>query len=64
MKINDKVKVINQDITGIIIYDYGNKVVIKDDDAEMWIDEPEFDNGLLEYRKSDLELIERTDNET
>ena len=61
MKINDKVKVIDQDITGIIVRDYGNKVVIKDDDAEMWIDE--FDEGTLEFRKSELEIIERTNNE-
>jgi len=61
MKINDKVKVIDQDITGIIVRDYGNKVVIKDDDAEMWIDE--FDEGTLEFRKSELEIIESTNNE-
>jgi hypothetical protein len=59
MKINDKVKVIDQDITGIIVEDYGNKVIIKDDDAEMWIDE--FDEGTLEFRKSELEIIERND---
>jgi len=62
MKINDKVKVIDQDITGIIVEDYGNKVVIKDDDAEMWIDD--YDEGTLEFRKSELEIIERTNNET
>ena len=62
MKINDKVKVIDQDITGIIIEDYGNKVIIKDDDAEMWIDE--FDEGTLEFRKSELEIIERNNNES
>lgn len=61
MKINDRVKVIDQDITGIIVRDYGNKVVIKDDDAEMWIDE--FDEGTLEFRKSELEIIERTNHE-
>ena len=61
MKINDKVKVIDQDITGIIVEDYGNKVIVKDDDAEMWIDE--FDEGTLEFRKSELEIIERTNNE-
>lgn len=61
MKINDKVKVIDQDITGIIVEDYGNKVIIKDDDAEMWIDE--FDEGTLEFRKSELKIIERTNNE-
>ena len=61
MKINDKVKVIDQDITGIIVEDYGNKVVIKDDDAEMWIDD--YDEGTLEFRKSELEIIERTNND-
>tara|TARA_R100000234_G_scaffold57072_1_gene34446 strand:+ start:590 stop:781 length:192 start_codon:yes stop_codon:yes gene_type:complete len=61
MKINDRVKVIDQDITGIIVRDYGNKVIIKDDDAEMWIDE--FDEGTLEFRKSELEIIERTNND-
>ncbi len=61
MKINDKVKVIDQDITGIIVRDYGNKVVIKDDDAEIWIDD--YDEGTLEFRKSELKIIERTNNE-
>ena len=61
MKINDKVKVIDQDITGIIVEDYGKIVIIKDDDAEMWVDE--FDDGTLEFRKSELEIIERTNNE-
>ncbi len=50
-----RVKVKNQDITGTIVKDYGNIVIIKDDDAEMWIDE--FDDGTLEYRKSELEII-------
>ena len=56
MTINDIVKVIDQDITGIIVRDYGNKVVIKDDDAEMWIDD--YDEGTLEFRKSELTLLE------
>ena len=56
MKINDRVKVIDQDITGVIVRDYGSKVVIKDDDAEMWIDD--YDEGTLEFRKSELEVIE------
>ncbi len=56
MTINDRVKVIDQDITGIIVRDYGNKVVIKDDDAEMWIDD--YDEGTLEFRKSELTLLE------
>ena len=56
MKINDRVKVIDQDITGVIVRDYGSKVVIKDDDAEMWIDD--YDEGTLEFRKSELEVID------
>ena len=55
MKINDRVKVIDQDITGVIVRDYGSKVVIKDDDAEMWIED--YDEGTLEFRKSELEVI-------
>ena len=43
MKINDRVKVIDQDITGVIVRDYGSKVVIKDDDAEIRV--PEKDDG-------------------
>lgn len=56
MKINDRVKVIDQDITGVIVRDYGSKVVIKDDDAEMWIED--YDEGTLEFRKSELEVME------
>ena len=52
MNINDRVKVINQDITGIIVEDYGNVVVIIDDDSEVV-------NDTLEFKKSELELIER-----
>lgn len=51
MKINDKVKVINQDITGIIIEDYGNTVVIIDDNSETTDDR-------LEFKKSELKAIE------
>ena len=53
-----RVKVKNQDITGTIVKDYGNIVIIKDDDAEMWVDE--FDDGTLEFRKSELTLLEST----
>ena len=33
-KIGDRVKVKDQDIFGIIIYDHGTEVVIEDEDAE------------------------------
>ena len=55
MEIGDKVKVINQDITGTIIrYDCGNKVVILDDD-DSWQEENL--EPSLTYSKSELEEI-------
>ena len=53
--IGDRVKVINQDvtvITGTVVEDWGKRLVIKDDDAETWDDS-------LEFKKSELELIEK-----
>ena len=47
----NRVKVINQDITGTVVEDWGNKVVIIDDDAETLDDR-------LEFKKSELELEE------
>ena len=49
LKINDKVKVIGQNIIGKIIEDYGNLVVIIDSDSE-------FIDDKLEFKKSELEL--------
>ena len=46
-----RVKVINQDITGTVVEDWGTKVVIIDDNAETLDDR-------LEFKKSELELIE------
>jgi len=55
MDIGDRVKVIDQEITGTIIrYDCGNKVVILDDD-DSWQDEGE--EASLVFNVSDLELI-------
>jgi len=57
--IGDRVKVINQDvtvITGTVVEDWGNKVVVIDDDAETLDDR-------LEFKKSDLEELEESDNE-
>jgi|TARA_B100000035_G_C20538690_1_gene352918 hypothetical protein len=51
MTINDRVKVIDQNITGIIVEDYGNTVVIIDDDSEIV-------NDRLEFKKSELKLIQ------
>ena len=50
MEIGDKVKVINQEITGTIVKYYGNSFVIIDDGAETLDDR-------LEYKKSELKLI-------
>ena len=47
----NRVKVINQDITGTVVEDWGNKVVIIDDDAETLDDK-------LEFKKSELEFEE------
>jgi hypothetical protein len=46
--IGDQVRVIGQDITGKVIEDYGNKVVIVDDDAETL-------DLNLEFKKSEVE---------
>ena len=50
MEIGDKVKVINQEITGTITEYCGNSFVIVDDSAETLDDR-------LEYKKSELKLI-------
>ncbi|MBA60732.1 MAG: hypothetical protein CMJ76_00010 [Planctomycetaceae bacterium] len=57
--IGDKVKVIDQEITGTVIEDYGNKVVIEEDDAEIELSVfSEFEDDTLLFFKSDLELNE------
>ena len=55
MKIGDRVKVIDQEITGTIIdYDVWNKVFILDDD-DSWCEENE--KPTLVFRLSDLEEV-------
>ena len=49
--IGDKVRVKDQDITGIVVAMWNNKVVIRDLDSEY-----ESPDDRLEYRTSDLEL--------
>jgi len=56
ISIGDKVKVIDQEITGTVVEDWGKTVVIIDDDAETLDDR-------LEFRISDLELIEEISGE-
>ena len=58
--IGTRVKVIDQDITGTVVrYDTGNKVVVLDDDRDMWriIEGPEAEEGVLVYRQSEVEEI-------
>lgn len=50
--IGDKVRVKDQDITGIVVAMWNNKVVIRDLDSEY-----ESPDDRLEYRTSDLELM-------
>lgn len=50
MNIGDRVKVIDQDITGTIIEDWGSKIVIEEDDCE-------HDDNRLEFRASDVQPL-------
>jgi hypothetical protein len=49
--LGDRVKIIDQNITGVIVYNDDWHIVIEDDDAE-------YDDNRLEFHASDLELIE------
>ena len=49
--IGDRVKVIDQEITGTIVEIYNNLIIISDDDAET-------DDDKLEFHVDDLEQIE------
>ena len=50
MRVGDRIKVIDQEIYGVIVYDYGNEVVIEDEDAET-------DDNTLCFKKSEVEEI-------
>ncbi len=56
VKVGDKVKVIDQEITGTVVEDWGDLVVIEDEESE-------FDDNRLEFKKSELEEIKENDNE-
>ena len=61
ISVGDRVKVIDQEgigyeITGTVVEDWGKTVVIIDDDAETLDDR-------LEFRRSDLELIEEVSDD-
>jgi hypothetical protein len=51
MKVSDRVKVINKEVYGTIIYDYGKEVVIIDEDAET------IDDTLC-FKKSELREVQ------
>ena len=56
IKIGDKVRVKDQDITGTVIrYDVGNKVVILDDDRNDWIEDGE--EGVLIFSCENLDRL-------
>jgi len=52
MNIGDRVKVIDQDITGTIVEDWGSKIVIEEDDCE-------HDDNRLEFRVSDVQPLKK-----
>jgi hypothetical protein len=55
MNIGDRVKVIDQDITGVIVELHGNKATIEDEDSEY-----ESPDNRLEYHLSELEMKTKT----
>jgi small-conductance mechanosensitive channel len=53
VQIGDRVKVLDQDITGTVVeIGWGNKIVIEDDDSEY-----EWPDNRLEYRETEVEVI-------
>ena len=54
ISIGDRIKVVDQEITGRVIEDYGSYIVIIDDDSEY-----ESPDDTLEFRKSDVKIIEK-----
>lgn len=55
MNIGDRVKVIDQDITGVIVELHGNKATLEDEDSEH-----ESPDNRLEYHLSELEMKTKT----
>ena len=48
INVGDKVKVLDQDITGVVVEKYDGKVVIEDDDAETY-------DNRLEFKLTEIE---------
>ena len=54
IRVGTRVKVIDQDIAGVVVrHDTGNRWVVLDDDRADWAEEGE--EGVLVYRASELE---------
>ena len=51
MQIGDRIKVIDQEIYGVIVNDLGNAIIIEDEDAET-------SDNTLYFKKSEVEEIE------
>ena len=56
INIGARVKVKDQEITGVVVrYDWGSKVVVLDDDRADWVDGPyDEDEGVLIFNLSEL----------
>jgi len=52
MNVGDRIKVIDQEIYGVIVQDFGKEVVIEDEDAET-------DDNTLCFKKSEVEEIKQ-----
>lgn len=51
IKVGDRIKVIDQEIYGVVIHDYGTEITIEDEDAET-------NDNTLCFKKSEVEEIE------
>ena len=55
IKIGERVKIVDQDITGVVVrHDSGTKLVILDDDRNDWAEEGE--EGVLIFNECELEV--------
>ena len=53
MKLGDRIKVIDQEIYGLLIYDHGNEVVIEDEELDLFNC---IEDKQLCFKKSEVEL--------
>lgn len=54
IKIGDRIKVIDQEIYGIVIHNYGTEITIEDEDADLFNC---IEDKLLCFKKSEVEEI-------